>query len=149
VPAATFWKAGRLVWPSLLLVVVDAAWTISISSGGLWRVVAAGVPAVAAVGAAVLIRAGREGGSFAATAVAFGGTVAALFANLYPRVMVSSTSSADNLTVAGTASGDYALKVMTVAAAVVFPVVLLYQGWSYWVFRARLHTPPETVKRAS
>ena len=51
--------------------------------------------------------------------------------------MVSSTSAANNLTVAGTASGDYALKVMTVVALVMTPVVLLYQGWSYWVFRAR------------
>ncbi|HYO18567.1 MAG TPA: cytochrome d ubiquinol oxidase subunit II, partial [Dermatophilaceae bacterium] len=73
------------------------------------------------------------------------GTVAALFANLYPNVMVSSTNAANSLTVAGTASGDYALKVMTVVAAVMFPVVLLYQGWSYWVFRVRIQTPTETA----
>jgi cytochrome bd ubiquinol oxidase subunit II len=135
--------AGRLVWPSLLLVVVYAVWTVSTSGGGRWRVLAVVVPAVAAIGAVVLIRARRERGSFAATAVTIGGTVAALFANLYPNVMVSSTTTANNLTVAGTASGDYALKVMTVVAAVMFPVVLLYQGWSYWVFRARVSTPTE------
>jgi cytochrome d ubiquinol oxidase subunit II len=140
--------AGRLVWPSLLLVVAYAVWTVSISDGGLWRVLAAAVPAVAAIGAAFLIRAGREGGSFAATAVTIGGTVAALFANLYPNVMVSSTSTANNLTVAGTASGDYALKVMTVVAAVTLPLILLYQGWSYWVFRARVSTSTENVERA-
>jgi cytochrome d ubiquinol oxidase subunit II len=141
--------AGRLVWPSLLCVVVYAGWTVSISGGGLWRVLAAALPAVAALGAGALIRAGREGTSFAATAVTIGGTVAALFANLYPNVMVSSTTTANNLTVAGTASGDYALKVMTVVAGVMFPLVLLYQGWSYWVFRARLHTPGETVENTS
>lgn len=32
---------------------------------------------------------------------------------------------------------------MTVVAAVMLPVVLLYQGWSYWVFRARIGTPSE------
>ena len=89
------------------------------------------------------IRARHEGRAFAATAIAIGGTVAALFANLYPNVMVSSTSTANNLTVSGTASGDYALKVMTVVAVVIFPVVLLYQGWSYWVFRHRIAAPPE------
>jgi cytochrome bd-type quinol oxidase subunit 2 len=141
--------AGRLVWPSLLLVVVYALWTVSISGGGPWRILAAAVPAVAAIGAVVLIRAGREGTSFAATTVTIGGTLAALFANLYPNVMVSSTSTANNLTVAGTASGDYALKVMTVVAAVMLPVVLLYQGWSYWVFRARISTPTEIVEGAS
>lgn len=140
--------AGRIVWPALLLVVAYAVWTVSISDGGPVRVLAAAVPAVAVIGAAILIRAGREGGSFAATAVAIGGTVAALFANLYPNVMVSSTATANNLTVAGTASGDYALKVMTVVAAVMLPVVLLYQGWSYWVFRARVTTPTEIVDRA-
>ena len=127
--------AARLVWPSLVLVVVYAAWTLSISDRGLWRVLAAAVPAVAAIGAAVLIRTRREGASFAATTLTIGGTVAALFANLYPDVMVSST----------TASGDYALKVMTVVALVMFPVVLVYQGWSYWVFRARIGTPTEIV----
>jgi cytochrome d ubiquinol oxidase subunit II len=137
--------AGRLSWPALLLVVVYALWTVSISRGGIWRVLAVSVPALAAVAAVLLIRSGHEGGSFTATAVAIGGTVAALFANLYPNVMVSSASAANNLTVAGTVSGDYALKVMTVVAAVMFPVVLLYQGWSYWVFRVRIHAPTETA----
>jgi cytochrome d ubiquinol oxidase subunit II len=75
--------------------------------------------------------------------------VAALFANLYPNVMVSSTTTANNLTVAGTASGNYALKVMTVVAGVMLPVVLIYQGWSYWVFRARVSTPTEIIEGAS
>jgi cytochrome d ubiquinol oxidase subunit II len=140
--------AGRLGWPSLVLVVAYATWTVSISGGGLWRALAAAVPVVAVMAAVVLIRAGREGASFAATAVTIGGTLAALFANLYPNVMVSSTTKANNLTVAGTASGDYALKVMTVVAGVMLPVVLLYQGWSYWVFRARIHTPAETIGAA-
>ena len=57
--------------------------------------------------------------------------------------MVSSTTTANNLTVASTASSDYALKVMSVVALVMTPIVLLYQGWSYWVFRARVTTPTE------
>ena len=52
--------------------------------------------------------------------------------------MVSSTNAAYNLTVGNTASGAYALKVMTVVAVVLFPVVLLYQGWTYYVFRRRV-----------
>ena len=31
---------------------------------------------------------------------------------------------------------------MTVVAAIFVPLVLLYQGWSYWVFRLRLARPP-------
>ena len=75
-----------------------------------------------------------------------GGSVAALFANLYPQVMVSSTDPTYSLTVSGAASSEYALKVMTVVAAVVTPLVLLYQGWSYWVFRARVTASPDPVE---
>ena len=133
--------AVRLAWPAALVVAIYAVWTVSVSTAGVWRILAAAVPVIAALAAALFIRSGHEGRSFAATAVTIGGTVAALFANLYPNVMVSSTDVANNLTVAGTASSDYALKVMTVVAVVMTPVVLLYQGWSYWVFRARVTTP--------
>ena len=127
------------------LVAVFAVWTVSISDGGVWRILAAVVPVLGALGCAVWIRGRLEGRAFAATAVAIGGTVAALFANLYPNAMVSSTSAANNLTVTGSASGDYALKVMTIVAVVTFPVVLLYQGWSYWVFRHRIGSPDPEV----
>jgi cytochrome d ubiquinol oxidase subunit II len=53
-------------------------------------------------------------------------------------VMVSSTSPAYDLTIAGTASSPYSLQVTTVVAAVMLPFVLLYQGWTYHVFRRRL-----------
>lgn len=81
-----------------------------------------------AVAACWFIGRGQEGAAFAATAVTLGSTIAALFAALYPDVLVSSTSSANNLTIAGTVSQVYALQVMTIAAGVFFPLVLLYQG---------------------
>ena len=84
--------AAKLVWPAVVLVVVYAVWTVSISDGGVWRHRRRGrTGASPSLAAALLIRSGHEGRSFAATAVAIGGTVAALFANLYPDVMVSST----------------------------------------------------------
>ncbi len=55
--------------------------------------------------------------------------------------MVSSTNAAFNLTVNDSASGSDALKVMTVVAAIFFPLVLLYQGWSFHVFRGRIKAP--------
>ena len=69
-----------------------------------------------------------DGWAFAAAAVGIAGTVGSIFAELYPRVMVSTTNAAYNLTVNNTASPPYTLKVMTVVAAVFFPVVLLYQA---------------------
>jgi len=64
--------------------------------------------------------------------------VATLFTSLYPRVMVSSPDFANSLTVDGSSSSHYTLTVMTVVALIVTPIVLLYQGWTYYVFRQRL-----------
>jgi cytochrome bd-type quinol oxidase subunit 2 len=109
----------------------------------VWKPSVPGALAVAAaVAAGLLLRAGREGWAFAASAVAVAATVAAVFVDLHPNVLVSSTKAAYSLTIAGTASGHYALTVMTVVAALLFPLVLLYQGWTYHVFRARVQTPP-------
>jgi cytochrome bd ubiquinol oxidase subunit II len=84
----------------------------------------------------------QDGWAFTASAIAIAATVGSIFINLYPNVMVSSTKAAYNLTVNNSASGSYALKVMTVVAAIFFPIVLLYQGWSFHVFRARVKAPP-------
>jgi cytochrome d ubiquinol oxidase subunit II len=97
------------------------------------------VAAVAAVG--WLLRERMEGWAFIANAVAMIGLVATIFLNLYPRVMVSSISPAFNLTIGNSASAPYTLKVMTVVALIFTPLVLVYQGWSYWVFRARVRRP--------
>jgi cytochrome bd ubiquinol oxidase subunit II len=72
------------------------------------------------------------------TAVGTVAAVATLFTGLYPRVMVSSPSFSNSLTVANAASAHYTLAVMTVVALIVTPVVLLYQGWTYYVFRGRV-----------
>jgi cytochrome d ubiquinol oxidase subunit II len=81
---------------------------------------------------------GREGWAFAGTAVTIVFAVATLFGNLWPDVMPSSTDPAYSLTVHNAASTHYTLTVMTWVAAVFTPVVLAYQGWTYWVFRKRL-----------
>jgi len=64
--------------------------------------------------------------------------VATFFWFLYPDVMVSSTSEAYSLTVHSAAASQTTLEVMTVVALILVPIVLLYQGWSYWIFRKRI-----------
>jgi cytochrome bd ubiquinol oxidase subunit II len=66
--------------------------------------------------------------------------------------MVSSTDFANSLTIDSASSSHYALGVMTVVALIVTPLILLYQGWTYYVFRARLGgeevaSPVELVPR--
>jgi cytochrome d ubiquinol oxidase subunit II len=96
---------------------------------------------MAVIGAGWAAQAKAEGWAFTAAAVGIAGAVGALFSELYPRVMISSTNAAYDLTVKNTASPPYSLKVMTVVAAVVFPAVLIYQAWSYHIFRKRLSVP--------
>ncbi|SEP64823.1 cytochrome bd-I ubiquinol oxidase subunit 2 apoprotein [Lentzea xinjiangensis] len=81
---------------------------------------------------------GREGQAFAAMGLAVAATVTVLFASLYPNVLPSTLDPAYSLTVAGAASSPYTLTVMTWVAAFGTPAVLVYQGWTYWVFRKRI-----------
>ena len=95
--------------------------------------------AILAVLAAIwLVYADRDGWAFTATTVTIASCIVAIFVDLYPNVMVSSTNPAYNLTVHNTASPPYTLKVTTIVVVVLLPVVLLYQAWSYYVFRRRV-----------
>jgi cytochrome d ubiquinol oxidase subunit II len=96
------------------------------------------VAAVALLGALAANRLRHEGWAFIGTALAIGLAVTALFMHLYPNVMPSSTNTAFSLTVTNASSTDYTLRIMTVVAVIFTPLVLLYQGWTYWIFRKRV-----------
>ncbi|MEO3972826.1 cytochrome d ubiquinol oxidase subunit II [Streptomyces sp. CAU 1734] len=114
-------------------------WTQAAHGDGtsLIAMVIAVVSLVAAIGAN---QAGREGWSFAFSGVTIVAAVAMLFLTLFPNVMPSSLNDAWNLTVTNASSTPYTLKIMTWCAGIATPVVLLYQGWTYWVFRKRIGT---------
>ncbi len=86
----------------------------------------------------VLVRAGREGWAFAMTGLAIALATMMVFAGLFPRVMISTLDPRWSLTIYNASSSAYTLQVMSVVAAIFVPLVLLYQGWSYWVFRERV-----------
>jgi cytochrome d ubiquinol oxidase subunit II len=130
--------ARRAAPLTALAVLAFASWTqVTIDQGVLPGIVPTAT-VLAILGVVWLIRDGREGWAFAMTTFAMAGTILTIFIDLYPRVMVSSTSAANSLTVQNAASSPYALKVMTVVAILFFPLVLLYQGWTYYVFRRRV-----------
>ncbi|WP_432071402.1 cytochrome d ubiquinol oxidase subunit II [Streptomyces wuyuanensis] len=114
-------------------------WTQAEKGDGasLVAMIIAVVALVAAVGAN---QAGREGWSFALSGVTIVAAVAMLFLTLFPNVMPSSLNEAWSLTVTNASSSPYTLKIMTWCAGIATPVVLLYQGWTYWVFRKRIGT---------
>ncbi|MET9761084.1 cytochrome d ubiquinol oxidase subunit II [Streptomyces sp. NPDC006372] len=90
--------------------------------------------------ALVAARAGREGWAFALSGLTIVATVAMLFLTLFPNVMPSTLNPDWSLTVTNASSSPYTLKIMTWCAAIATPVVMLYQGWTYWVFRKRIGT---------
>lgn len=84
------------------------------------------------------IRNKYDGWAFASTGVTLAVAAITIFMTLYPRVMVSSLSPDWSLTIYNTSSTPYTLSVMSAIALAFVPVVLLYQGWTYWVFRKRI-----------
>jgi cytochrome d ubiquinol oxidase subunit II len=130
-PAAAVVGAGFLVWT--LVVASDVN-----DKGVFPGIVPVAVAAVAALASVYFARAGNEPWAFAATATTIAAAVVTLFVSLYPRVLVSDPNFANSLTVENASSADYSLTVMTVVAAVILPVILLYQAWTYHVFRARV-----------
>jgi len=90
-----------------------------------------------------LVREELEGWAFVATGLVIALFTATIFLALYPRVLVSSVSPAFDLTIANSASQHYTLLVMTIVALIFTPFVLVYQAWSYWIFRKRVTRPVE------
>jgi len=128
-------------WAAIALVVGFVIWTRSVVSGPDVPDPVQILAVIAVIAAARLTSTDHDGWAFSASALAIAATVGSIFIELYPNVMVSSTNSAFNLTVQNAASSGYALKVMTIVAVIFFPLVLLYQGWSFHVFRGRLTGP--------
>jgi len=96
------------------------------------------IGAVAAAASVPVALDRRPGWAFGLSAASIALLFCTLFVDLFPHAMVSSTSPAFDITLNAAASTPYTLKVMTVVACVMLPIVLLYVGWSYWVFRHRV-----------
>jgi cytochrome d ubiquinol oxidase subunit II len=92
----------------------------------------------AMLAAGYFIRERSPGWAFAMTGTCIIFSTVSLFMGLYPRVMVSSANPDWSLTIYNAASSQYTLRVMSIVAAIFIPIVLLYQGWSYYIFRKRI-----------
>jgi cytochrome bd ubiquinol oxidase subunit II len=138
----------------VVAIIINIAWCI-------WTLVVIGhgtVPqptqifgVIAVIFAQRLASTDNDGWAFVASGFAIAAAIGQIFIALYPDVMVSSTNHAYNLTVNNSAAGHYGLVVMTVVAVLFFPIVVLYQGWSFHVFRGRVAAPsaPEQPPAAS
>ncbi len=125
-------------WLAVAFVVGYAIWTQVLTNRGDIPSTINIIGIVAVVAAVWLASTERDGWAFGSSAVAMMAVVGSLFIYLYPHVLVSTTNKAYTLTASNTAAADYTLRVMTVVALILLPVILVYQAWTYYVFRGRI-----------
>jgi cytochrome d ubiquinol oxidase subunit II len=83
-------------------------------------------------------RQGREGWTFISGGLVIIFATVMVFSGLFPRLMISTLDPSYSLTIYNASSSPYTLRVITIVAAIFLPIVLAYQGWTYWIFRKRL-----------
>jgi cytochrome d ubiquinol oxidase subunit II len=93
---------------------------------------------VALVVTILFINRKMEGWAFIMTALHIVLTQVTFFLLMFPRVMISSTNPAYSLTIYNASSSQYTLTVMSIVALIFVPIVLAYQGWTYYMFRKRI-----------
>ncbi|MDA8292677.1 MAG: cytochrome d ubiquinol oxidase subunit II [Actinomycetota bacterium] len=138
-----------LVPASVVLLAAVLGWLVHAGRPSVGGSLPAAVPvvlallaALAVVGTGVLSARSRPGLAFAANGLAILLVTGAAFSRLFPAVLASGTVASHGLTIESASAGHLTLVVMSVVAAIFTPLVLLYQGWTYWVFRQRLSRPP-------
>jgi len=134
-------RARRLaVRAGLVTIVVAASFLVitTLMHGTVASAVLSAAAAVTLIASFAANLRGREGRAFALMAVTIAFAVASLFAALFPAVMPASNDPANSLTIANAASSDYTLTVMSWVALVFVPLILGYQGFTYWIFRKRI-----------
>lgn len=135
--------AASWLWlPTVALValfVVGGYFTTDIfTRAGMGTIVTALLAALALLTVGRLLQIRREGWAFAMTGLTIALATITVFAGLFPRVMISTLNPDWSLTIYNASSSPYTLQVMTIVAALFVPIVLAYQGWTYWVFRERV-----------
>jgi len=130
--------ARMLSLPAIALAGGFGLWT-QLAHGKSWTWLALGVAVVALLAAVALIWARRnEGWAFVSMMVVVAAVVVLLFGALYPNLLPSTLNPDWSVTIYNGSSTPYTLRIMSWASLTVLPLVLAYQGWTYWVFRRRI-----------
>jgi cytochrome d ubiquinol oxidase subunit II len=86
-----------------------------------------------------------EGWAFITVSLHIVLTQVAFFTLMFPRVMISSLNPEWSLTIYNASSSQYTLTVMSIVALIFVPIVLAYQGWTYYMFRKRISADKKTL----
>ena len=126
-----------LALPVTGLVAAFGLWT-QLAHGKDWTWLVLAVAVVAQLAAVVCVYRRWDGWAFASTALVVAAVVILLFGALYPNLVPSTLNGKWSLTIYNASSTPYTLKVMTWVTAIMAPLTVVYQAWTYWVFRQRI-----------
>lgn len=143
-------RAQRFIVPVAAITavcgVIFLVWTVLITANEPWAWALAVLAAVLLLAAAAMMYLGGDGWAFLLSCLVVVCCTALLFGALFPDVMPTTLAGGESLTVWNAASAPYTLKFMTWVALIMTPLVLIYQGWTYWVFSRRLRAEDAHVE---
>jgi len=130
---------GLRVWARTTVVRSAAALTV----GALLVAGVTGTPVIAAIAlpaalAAVAGRLGREALAFVGGGLTVAVATVAALAGHAPTLLTSTLDPAWSVTVDSAVTSTFSLNLITWAAVCILPAVVIYQVFSYWVFRQRI-----------
>lgn len=148
--AARAKEIGLKAWGlATALTVAFVIWTFFetdiLTKSGVNGLIPALLAAVALLLSGWFNKTGKDGWAFIMGSLTVVFATVMVFAGLFPRILISSIDPAFSLTIQNAAASPYTLKVMTIVAAIFVPIVLIYQIWTYRVFRQRVEADPETL----
>jgi len=140
-------EAANKYWiPAVVMAVIFVLYTyfaVPAFSGSAVAIIAALIAAVALILAGLYAKGGKMGLAFIMSSLTVVFVTILAFATLYPNLMISSTDPANNLTIYNASASPYTLTVMSYVALILVPFVLVYQAWSYIVFKKRISKESE------
>jgi len=140
--AKKIWVAASILYIALgIFTYVGGFWAQGIVNPGMVPIAAV----VSLLVAGYFINQKMEGWAFIMVAINIVLTQITFFSMTFPNVMISTTNPAYSLTIYNASSSQYTLMVMSIVALIFVPIVLAYQGWTYYMFRKRISTDKKTL----
>ena len=132
--------AEKLGIPMIVVTVVWVVWAFFASTmfENVLAIVFVALAAVLMILSVLFTKKRASGKAFICIGLAIACCVAGVFAGMFPNIMISTLDPAYSLDIYNAASSPKTLSFMTKVALTLVPVVLAYQIWSFYVFRARV-----------
>jgi cytochrome d ubiquinol oxidase subunit II len=140
--------AGKIWVVVVVMAVLFLVWTYFatdiLNNAGFDGLIFALGAALALLAYGWFLRKGKEGLVFICGSLVVLLASLMVFSGLYPRILISTLDPAYSLTIYNASASPYSLRLLTIFGAILLPVVLIYQGWTYWIFRQRIS--PESAE---